>query len=73
MPKAKHWCESKPHNAGCDSGSYRYGCSGTYAGSPTTYDFVQKNGGLASEADYPYTSGKTGEDGTCNTGAAPPR
>ena len=48
----------------CDELS-AYGCGGTYAGGGSGYDFIKKNGGLASEVAYKYTSGKTGKTGTC--------
>ena len=48
-----------------------YACGGTYAGSGSGYDYITKNGGLASESSYPYTSGKTGHEGQCNKTASP--
>lgn len=53
----------------CDTVS-AHGCSGTYAGGGGSYDFIAKNGGLASETNYPYTSGKTKEPGECKHGIA---
>ena len=47
-----------------------YGCSGTYAGGTSAFDFVAKNRGLALEADYPYISGKSGKTGQCKQGIA---
>ena len=48
----------------CDV-SGAYGCGGTYAGGTSGYDFIEKNGGLASYAAYPDTSSKTGSAGKC--------
>ena len=48
----------------CDS-SGAYGCGGAYSGGGSGYRFIEENGGLASEASYPYTSGKTGKESTC--------
>ena len=48
----------------CDTAE-AYGCSGEYAGGGSGFDYVMKNGGLASEAAYPYVSGTTGEAGKC--------
>ena len=31
------------------------------------FTYVENTGGLCSEVDYPYTSGTTGKDGTCET------
>merc|ERR1719386_495114 len=45
----------------CDSQDA--GCNG---GNPVTaYQYVEQAGGLDVESDYPYTSGKTEETGTC--------
>jgi C1A family cysteine protease len=41
------------------------GCNG---GWPTTaYDWIEKEGGLVAESDYPYTSGTAGVSGTCDS------
>ena len=50
----------------CDSNE-AFGCSGTYAGGDTGFKYVINNGGLASESDYPYTSGTTKESGKCKS------
>ena len=50
----------------CDSKG-AFGCAGTYAGGGSGFEFVMSNGGLASENDYPYVSGKTGKSGECRT------
>jgi len=39
------------------------GCNG--GDTPTAYDYVVSAGGIMLESDYPYTSGRTGRDGTC--------
>lgn len=39
------------------------GCNG--GDTPTAYDYVVDAGGVMLESDYPYTSGRTGRDGTC--------
>jgi C1A family cysteine protease len=33
----------------------------------SAFSFIKKNGGIASEADYVYTSGTTKKAGTCDT------
>ena len=37
----------------------------------TAYQYVQKAGGMATEAEYPETSYKTGKSGTCKRFAHP--
>ncbi|XP_057954866.1 ervatamin-B [Malania oleifera] len=48
----------------CDVGSDNQGCDGGYMAK--AFAFIQKNGGLTTEASYPYA----GKDGTCNRGEA---
>jgi C1A family cysteine protease len=50
----------------CDligSGGTSLGCNGGDMGS--AMDWINKNGGLCTEADYPYVSGTTKQAGTC--------
>jgi len=49
----------------CDKGGEDYGCFG--GDTVTAYKYIMKDGvgGLETERDYPYTSGKSGVDGPC--------
>lgn len=49
----------------CDTSRSNNGCNGGWM--DDAFVWVQKNGGLAIESDYPYTSGTTGKSGTCQT------
>lgn len=51
---------SEQHLVSCCSSSS--GCDGGYIGS--TFSWIQSNGGIATEANYPYTSG-AGNTGSC--------
>lgn len=45
-------------DAGCDGGDL-----------PTAFKYVEKNGGIDTESDYPDTSNRSGRDGTCKKSA----
>ena len=51
----------------CDTSSS--GCNGGWT--EHAYNYVQRNGGLTSEKDYPYTSGR-GRTGTCDKSSIDP-
>jgi cysteine peptidase B len=48
----------------CDKGPGQHGCMGGLQ--ETSFDYVRQNGGIVTEADYPYTSGN-GRTGVCDT------
>ena len=56
-------CDTNPHHCGGTGG-----CQGSIA--ELAFDYA-KHYGLASIADYPYTSGTTGQDGKCDTSVKP--
>jgi cathepsin L len=47
----------------CDVGGGDAGCNGGWM--DDAFTFVQKNGGITTEDQYPYTSGTTGVSGSC--------
>jgi len=49
----------------CDTAGADAGCNGGWMDDAFTY--AKNNGGLTTEDQYPYTSGKTGQTGTCVT------
>jgi len=49
----------------CDTAGSDAGCNGGWM--DDAFTFVQANGGVTTEAGYPYTSGATGVSGTCVT------
>ena len=57
---------SEQHLVSCDTTDA--GCNGGWM--DDAFAWVKKNGGLATETEYPYTSGKSGSSGTCEKGHA---
>lgn len=49
----------------CDTGGADMGCNGGWM--DDAFNFIKKNGGITTEASYPYTSGTTGQSGSCVT------
>lgn len=48
----------------CDTANGNAGCNGGYEN--TVWDWINTQGGLTLNSNYPYTSGTTGSNGVCN-------